>query len=221
MIRYHCFISYTNRESELHELRPLLDAIGNAFRSFGVIEAPFFWDRFNIDAQCGTSELATKLLNAIHESVCMIALVSPSYVSSPWCIFEWGSMAGIHLNRGPKWPAIRPYIWRRIDSADHFVQQVPAKIIDIDFRILMETQPLPWKIFNPFAQHLHYNEKRKFSEFLGDVLQFIATKCTEMKSGLNTEFEPDTQRLFNMSKDLLTGRSIEDVVSRHCRGMMS
>src|SRR4051812_6799320 len=166
MIRYHCFISYTNRESELRDLKPLLDGIGDAFRSLDVRVAPFFWDRFNIDRQCGTSELATKLFNAIHESVCMIALVSPLYVSSPWCIFEWGCMAGIHLNRGPKWPAIRPYIWKPLRGADHFVEQVHCEPLKINARALVEGQPLPCKIRNPIAEYLHHKEKRKLSEFV-------------------------------------------------------
>jgi hypothetical protein len=99
MIKYHCFLSYTNRDKELQELKPLLDCLGGIFRSLGVIRAPFFWDRFHIDTPSDSEELARSLLAAVRESACMLALVSPSYLSSPWCIFEWGAMAGVSLDR--------------------------------------------------------------------------------------------------------------------------
>ncbi len=123
-------------------------------------------------------------------------------------------MAGIHLNRGPKWPAIRPYIWKPLDSADHFVEQVHYQRLRINARALVEGQPLPWKIRNPIAEYLHHKEKRKLSEFVGGVLGFIATKCTEIECETSREFESDIQRLFKMSEKLSTGQSIEDVVSR-------
>lgn len=214
MIRYHCFISYTNRESEARELRPLLTALGGAFRSLGVVHAPLFWDVLELEQPRDAQGLAVSLLNAIQESVCMIALVSPSYVSSPWCIFEWGAMSGVHVDRGPEWPAIKPYIWKPLDSADHFVQQVPYETITFDFRALVEMQPLPWKIRNPFGEYLHRQAKREFNVFVGDVLGFIATKCAQIGVETSGELQHDAHDLGRMAEKLSEGWALEDVASR-------
>jgi hypothetical protein len=118
-------------------------------------------------------------------------------------------MAGIHLNRGPKWPAIRPYIWKPLRGADHFVEQVHCEPLKINARALVEGQPLPWKIRNPIAEYLHHKEKRKLSEFVGGALSFIATKCTEIECQMSRDFASDSQRLFKMSEKLSRGQSMK------------
>src|SRR5829696_138448 len=120
----------------------------------------------------------------------MIALVSPTYVSSPWCTFEWGAMGGIHLTRGPKWPAIRPYIWKPMKDPEHFVGQVPYEAVRVDFDALVKYQPVPWEIRNPLGEMLYDHEKRKFSEFVGNVLDFIAQKYVEINPGAMSRLQP-------------------------------
>lgn len=230
-MEYHCFISYTNREDELRELRPLLDELGRAFQALRIVHAPFFWDRFELSDSFDTSELAAALLRAIDGSACMIAFVSPRYVSSPWCVFEWGAMNGVARRRGPQWPVVRPYVWRprsherswlekmldRTVSAagdahlDKFVAQVPYRTLDVDVGALRKYEPLPWKVRNPIGDHLYALERRKLTEFLADVVEFVAATCDEMSQRGLAPPSPNARVLRTIAKKLADGWSLEDV----------
>ena len=215
-MKYHCFISYTNRESEIRELSPLLDAMGSAFRSVGIIHAPFFWDRFQLGQQDETRQLAFELLSAIRESVCMLAFVSPGYMSSPWCIFEWGAMSGVQLCRGPQWPALKPYVWKPVNDLQQFVGQVPYQTVSVDLGALVKYRSLPWRIRNPFGEHLFNQEKRKCSVLIGDALCFIAAKCREIDPDLmGRDLIDNSKELYKISDKLSRGWDVEDVAQHY------
>jgi hypothetical protein len=87
---YHFFVSYTTREEEVEEVLFIIDEFVRILKRFGLRAARVFFDRFSIGRLDGTSEnLAKCLREAIHKSVCMIAFVSPGYIESDWCMFEW------------------------------------------------------------------------------------------------------------------------------------
>jgi len=66
-VKYHFFLSYTNRESELQELKPLLDEIGSTFRSLGLLQAPLFWDRLELAPDTDVVELNRALTTALDD----------------------------------------------------------------------------------------------------------------------------------------------------------
>jgi len=112
-------------------------------------------------------------------------------------------MTAICLSRGPNWPAVKPYIWKKLDDLDHFVAQVPYETVNINTRALAEYQPLPWKIRNPFAEYLHGKEMEKFNRFLGNILGFIATKSEEIDDKATSGgLKPNATDLRQMSEKL-------------------
>lgn len=118
-IQYHCFVSYTTREEEVREIKPTVDAFVDRLRAADLIVAPFFYDHLCLERRHYTSrELRDALVHGVAESVCMVSFVSPGYLSSPWCMSEWGSMDGIQHYRGPRFPAILPIVWKEIDEPD-------------------------------------------------------------------------------------------------------
>jgi hypothetical protein len=118
-IQYHCFVSYTTREEEVREIQPTVDAFVHRLAAEGLLVAPFFYDHLCLERRHYTSrELRDALVHGVAESVCMVAFVSPGYLSSPWCMSEWGSMDGIQLYRGPRFPAILPIIWKEMHGSE-------------------------------------------------------------------------------------------------------
>jgi hypothetical protein len=114
-ISYHCFISYTTREEEVRLIQPFVDKFLHVLRAQQILVAPFFYDHLILENRnYPPHELREKLLQGIVESICEVSFVSEGYLSSPWCIFEWATMDGVQLYRGPKFSAILPIIWKSL-----------------------------------------------------------------------------------------------------------
>jgi hypothetical protein len=91
---------------------PAIDRFVEELQAAGLRAAPVFFDRLSIGQWKDSSEkLAKYLRTATHESVCMIAFVSPGYVASEWCLLEWREMARVH---GP-FVHTFPVAWKEID----------------------------------------------------------------------------------------------------------
>ena len=103
---YHVFISYTTREAEIAEITPTINQFCNSLRRAGFEVAPVFFDRLTIGSEPrNETELETILGAGIRKSCCMIAFVSPGYLESAWCIYEWRRMNSYIL----------PIVWKTID----------------------------------------------------------------------------------------------------------
>ena len=114
-ISYHCFISYTTREEEVRAIQPFVDVFLRVLLDHDLLVAPFFYDHLTLEnRQYPPSELREELLKGVNASVCMVSFVSEGYLSSPWCLFEWGTMDGIQLHRGPEFSAILPIVWKQL-----------------------------------------------------------------------------------------------------------
>jgi hypothetical protein len=111
-LTYHFFVSYTTREAEVKEILPTIDEFVEELKAAGLRAAPVFFDRFSMGRWDGSNEaLALTLRDAICESICMIAFVSPGYVESEWCQLEWQEMArlsGLRVHT-------LPIVWKEID----------------------------------------------------------------------------------------------------------
>jgi hypothetical protein len=113
--RYHFFISYTTREDEIQEVLPTIDTICLELRQLGFsFLSPVFFDRLVLDNRKRSNrQIETELTEALRSSICMLAFVSPGYVSSEWCNFEWrimnkeSNMIGYSLIYPIVWKAIR------------------------------------------------------------------------------------------------------------------
>lgn len=97
--RFHLFLSYTTREDEIKIVKPFVDRFLETYlrpiieQTIG--EPPIFYDGYSLSNRnrwFADSELARALLFAVEESEALLAFISPSYFSSPWCIFELTSM---------------------------------------------------------------------------------------------------------------------------------
>ncbi|MET0648262.1 MAG: toll/interleukin-1 receptor domain-containing protein [Pyrinomonadaceae bacterium] len=95
MQRFTVFLSYTSREDEVKTVQPLVDAYCNDLlvwaRTRGV---EIFYDHFSLPPkQRSDTELKATLAAHIRASQFFTAFLSPSYVESRWCCFEWREAA--------------------------------------------------------------------------------------------------------------------------------
>jgi hypothetical protein len=98
--RYHVFISYTTREEEVHEVKPLVDLFLDRLRPAierYIKEPPAFYDGYFLyelrNRRIPDRDLEKILIYAVEESEILLAFVSPEYIASPWCEREYTVMA--------------------------------------------------------------------------------------------------------------------------------
>jgi hypothetical protein len=98
--RYHVFVSYTTREDEVQEVKPVVDHFLNMILR-PLIEAsiggpPAFYDGYSmwepIARRRSDEEIAAILRGAIYDSEILMAFLSPEYPKSKWCRFEVRTM---------------------------------------------------------------------------------------------------------------------------------
>lgn len=88
---YDCFVSYTTREDEVQLIKPFVDRyIGDA-KSRVLTYCPIYYDDFYIDRtrQRDQSELGKLLQDGIRQSRVSVCFLSPGYLTSQWCAYEW------------------------------------------------------------------------------------------------------------------------------------
>ena|ERR1051325_825525 len=100
MTEFHVFLSYTSREEEVKQIKPVIDIycrdLWEWSQSKGI---EIFYDEFSMEKkQYSDKELETILRNAINRSHLMTAFLSPGYVESKWCQFEY---LETRINRKP------------------------------------------------------------------------------------------------------------------------
>ena len=111
-IKYHCFVSYTTRESEVELLKPIVDDFIDMLKSrrLRTYEVSLFYDHMSLPPLSTHNDLYRELSEAIESSVCMLSFVSPNYFHSEWCHLEWHYMSQVAKVRGPLSP-ILPIYW--------------------------------------------------------------------------------------------------------------
>jgi hypothetical protein len=122
--RYHCFISYTSREEEVRELRPLLDDYRARLLGEGVTSylppVRAFYDRWSLPQGPRFNwRLAWDLRRALRRSAFVVAFLSPQYLESEWCNAELTWAWNDHRTRTAPAPSgsCVPILWKRAPGA--------------------------------------------------------------------------------------------------------
>lgn len=89
--RRRIFISYTTREEEVRQLKPLVDAFLLALPEATYRELGIWYDGVDLSRNQGLSrqELAARLSAALRTCDFTLAFISPHYLRSAWCRHEW------------------------------------------------------------------------------------------------------------------------------------
>jgi len=120
---FHAFISYTTREEEVREIKPFVDSVVDQLISSGVTVCPVYYDRVELERRkYEDGELADRLKDGISRSAFTLAFVSPGYITSNWCQFEWWTTIKVHGRRDE--PALAhsvcPIVWKTLPSMYFF-----------------------------------------------------------------------------------------------------
>lgn len=116
---YHAFISYTTREEEVRQIKPFVDAFVAKLKRGGVKICPVFYDGWHMERRIyQPEELGHRLSEGISRSAFTIAFVSPGYIASAWCQFEWNTTVHVHRNRDTPAPtySILPILWKTLPT---------------------------------------------------------------------------------------------------------
>ena len=116
---FHFFISYTTREEEVTLVKPVIDSLVERLKKAGVVVCPAFYDGWYLARrEYATHELDGLLTSALTQSAFTLAFVSPGYVGSPWCRFEWNRTEELHTSRGipAAGHSILPVLWKELPT---------------------------------------------------------------------------------------------------------
>lgn len=141
----YIFVSYTSRDSLTSEIKKHLDLFIDRFRqhleclNYGTFygqDVRIFYDYYRIGHQDDSHKIRRLLSEALYQSYIMIAFISPEYLCSDWCMFEWNSMS--HL----------------VDTYTIYAQRRHMYAIIID---PIDTSPPPAGMFQQRPSHMHFD----------------------------------------------------------------
>lgn len=126
------FLSYTSREEEVNLVQPLVDrycrGLWERARQRGLY---VFYDHFSLEQKWyDDAELKEILTGTLAKAHMFVGFISPHYVASPWCCFEW--------RQGPMEASLsaQSVYWKR-DYHD-ITPDDPAVVDDLDRRALTD-----------------------------------------------------------------------------------
>lgn len=111
--RFYVFLSYTNREDEVKQVKPFVDqyvkGLWDWARQQGV---EIFYDEFSLSSKIHDApKLAAILAIAAKNSDLFTAFLSPGYVGSRWCRYEW-EHGPLSPNRVGSTRLVHPIHWK-------------------------------------------------------------------------------------------------------------
>jgi len=83
---YDLFLSYSRRDDERGQVAALAEQIKTSFRAFAGRDLQVFFDVRQIH---GMDDWRQKIQRSLRESHLLLAVLSPSYLASPYCRWEW------------------------------------------------------------------------------------------------------------------------------------
>ena len=108
MTKFNVFLSYTSREEEVKQIKPLIDIYCRDLWKWAKSKnIEIFYDNFTMEKrQYSDSELERILGEGVRKSQLMTAFLSRSYVESKWCQFEYLE------TRKNKQPIVHGILWK-------------------------------------------------------------------------------------------------------------
>lgn len=113
MRKFNVFLSYTSREEEVKQIKPLINAYRTDLLEWGKSKnIDIFYDDFTMEKrQYSDSELERILGEVVRKSHLMTSFVSRSYIESRWCQFEYlETRRNKKIVHGVFWKFIKPGI---------------------------------------------------------------------------------------------------------------
>ena len=164
------FVSYTTRETEVRAIRPVVDEFLNSIlrplikASLG--EPPVFYDGYSLYNPIGAAvrrpnhELRRAIRFAVEESEVLLAFVSPSYPTSPWCVLECETMTRktprpwfdvcrkppIDELRDRRLPPRRPTWWDCLHARWMRTTSRGGQVAPISDELVRPIVPIVWKV---------------------------------------------------------------------------
>jgi hypothetical protein len=172
---FHTFISYTTRGTDSTLARRLvyeyIACMHSLCEGARAIYVPVFLDRLQLDQSLGGDALKDALRDGLTNSAFTTSFISPEYVASPWCMFEYGLATGVSAvaprtgdQRSPTRPvddvlAIR---WRPARAVDEPFQR---DVIDISSYFESETPDWRGAFATAVAQSARFLQLRYRTDF--------------------------------------------------------
>ena len=153
---YDLFISYSRRDNEGGQVAALAKQIMTAFRAFAGRELSVFLDTHEIQ---GMDDWRQKIQRSLRESHLFLAVLSPSYLASPYCRWEWDDYVRYEAMRQCLGEGIAPVFFFTLpDGGDQVTDQAIKRWLEeIYKRQLFDLRP--WRDDGEKAlQHAHVTE---------------------------------------------------------------
>lgn len=138
--KHHCFLSYTHRDPDTSQLQGPLADFAKGLQRKGFSVHKWAWVDFDRLGRGNftDSALARALQTGIDESVAVIAFVSPKYVTSPWCQFEWMYRDRDSGRRAPR----RSVVWKDIGNP-HALNYPDRAVAEGAWSCALPFKPIP------------------------------------------------------------------------------
>lgn len=125
---YDLFISYSRRDNERGQVAALNSQIESSFRAFAGRGLRVFFDTQEI---AGMDDWRQKIQRSLRESQVFLAVLSPHYLASPYCRWEWEDYVRYEAMRQCLGEGVAPVFFVTLpEAADATTDQAIARWID-------------------------------------------------------------------------------------------
>jgi tetratricopeptide (TPR) repeat protein len=125
---YDLFVSYSRRDNERGQVAALKAAIESSFHAFAGRELRVFFDTRELG---GMDDWRHKIQRSLRESQVFLAVLSPNYLASPHCRWEWEDYVRYEAMRQCLGEGIAPVFFVTLpDASDPRIDQAIARWID-------------------------------------------------------------------------------------------
>src|SRR2546426_2074398 len=125
---YDLFISYSRRDNERGQVTALKSQVGSSFRAFAGRDLRVFFDTHEI---AGMDDWRQKIQRSLRDSQVFLAVLSPHYLASPYCRWEWEDYVRYEAMRQCLGEGVAPVFFVTLpDAADPKTDQALARWID-------------------------------------------------------------------------------------------
>src|SRR5882724_12131791 len=125
---YDLFVSYSRRDNERGQAAALKAQIESSFHAFAGRDLRVFFDTHEIT---GMDDWRQEIQRSLRESHLFLAVLSPNYLASPYCRWEWEDYVRYEAMRQCLGEGVAPVFFVTLpDAADPNTDQALARWID-------------------------------------------------------------------------------------------